>query len=525
MASSATSTGAVESEPAACGLANLGNSCYLNALLQCLASLPQFRDDLVASDVARARSYTGSLRECLWEIRRGQSETVQANRALWRQLQRGGLIDGTLADDLGAQQDAEEMLGALCEAMATEREAARRVALAKDDGRAGDSNGGAGLAAVLTGPAVPTAATPAAPAAPAASPAAVERLRGMFASGYTCTVCGWKSDVAVTPSWNIPLAWPDTKKAGEPVRLLDLFGHFATAELIEGVYCPGCSGTAGLNAAERAVAEGPECTHGAQGAVQMGRGGRAADTEWRARAESGRERLLRWRQHVGSGDPLTPMPWPPWPTAPPPPPPSSVGDARWMTGVHPSGAAELAAAAQRGGGGGSLSNAAGNGAGAGTESEQPPEPRQRVEVKKWISLCRLPDCLCLALKRLQYDRRTGQQYKDTRPVQYPLRLDLRPFVSLGEVATQNRLRQADLAGGGDGDGGVYELCGVVMHHGGAHGGHYTSYVRLAGASGRHAWAHADDERVQYDVPEEIVVAGSTLSRAYMLFYSKEHTRR
>ena len=39
---------------AGAGLANLGNSCYLNALLQCLASLPQFRDDLLASSASPA---------------------------------------------------------------------------------------------------------------------------------------------------------------------------------------------------------------------------------------------------------------------------------------------------------------------------------------------------------------------------------------------------------------------------------------------------------------------------------------
>lgn len=490
--------------PAACGLANLGNSCYLNALLQCLASLPQFRDDLLASSANPARSYTGSLRECLWDMRSGALETVQANRALWRQLQRGGLIDGTLKDDFGAQQDAEEMLGALCDAMVTERNAALSSSVER---------GTIGLAAITT--CVPKAKSH------IVSVAAVERLRCMFASGYTCTVCGWKSDVSCSPSWNIPLSWPETPR-GQSVRLLDLFGHFFAAERVDCVYCPGCSGAAGLAAADRVVARGPGSAPGAS--VQLGRGGRQAETEWRARAEIGRERLFRWRQHVNAGDPLTPMPWPPWPTAPWP---SSVAAAAqsWSR-AGPEYPCYGQAAASRSG--------CGN---AGLEPENPPEPRKHVTVNKWMSLCRLPDCLCVFLKRLQYDRSTGSFFKDIRPVEYPLQLDLRPFVSLSEVplARQKASLQAQSSGAcentEDDTAGLYELCGVVMHHGGANGGHYTSYVRLprtvAGADddagGGYMWAHADDERVQLSVPEGCVLEGKVLSEAYMLFYTRTGT--
>lgn len=459
----------------ACGLANLGNSCYLNALLQCLASLPQFRDDLLASS-GQPRSYTCALRECLWEMRSGTSATVQANRALWRQLQRGGLIDGTLKDDFGAQQDADEMLGALCDALVTERAAASSL---------GAHDGAVGLAAIITG-------VQKARSRPT-SPAAVERMRCMLASGYTCTVCGWKSDVSCAPSWNIPLSWQDTPP-GQPVRLLDLFGHFFAAERVDGVYCPGCSGALGLDAADRAVADGPGSAPGA--AVQLGRGGRTAEMEWRARVECGRERLFRWRQHVNAGDPLTPMPWPPWPTA------SDSSD----SGGDTVGLEEPAA---------------------------PLEPRQHVTVKKWMSLCRLPDCLCLFLKRLQYDKHSGQFFKDSRPVDYPFQLDLSPFLSLAEVslARQKASRQADSTSvciDREHDvGGVYELCGVVMHHGGANGGHYTSYMRLPrsgvesddGSSGEKLWAHADDESVRVGVPEEWV-AGKASQEAYMLFYTR-----
>lgn len=315
----------------------------------------------------------------------------------------------------------------------------------------------------------------------------------MLASGYTCTVCGWKSDISCAPSWNIPLSWPETPRE-ESVRLLDLFGHFFAAERVDGVYCPGCSGTLGLDAADQMMAAGRSGASGAN--VHLGHRGRSAETEWRARAECGRQRLFRWRQHVSAGDPLTPMPWPPWPTA-----------------SYSSG---------------------GVGDASGLELESPAEPRQRVTVRKWMSLCRVPDCLCLFLKRLQYDKRTGQFFKDLRPVEYPLQLDLRPFVSLGELSRAREIasHQADSVSQ-DHDQyttGVYELCGVVMHHGGTNGGHYTSYVRLprsgaddptgADKQNGYIWAHADDERVQLGVPEEHVAGGKVLSEAYMLFYTR-----
>eukprot|EP01043_Picozoa_sp_COSAG02_P025544 COSAG02_NODE_1439_length_12594_cov_6.090196_2_plen_126_part_00 len=114
-----------------------------------------------------------------------------------------------------------------------------------------------------------------------------------------------------------------------------------------------------------------------------------------------------------------------------------------------------------------------------------------------------------------------------------MELDLRPFLSLAEVslAKQKASQQADSARGqNDNEAipGVYELCGVVMHHGGTNGGHYTSYMRLPragvgnddGSNDENAWAHADDESVILDVPEVDIAAGRGLSEVYMLFYTR-----
>eukprot|EP01048_Picozoa_sp_COSAG05_P017360 COSAG05_NODE_2353_length_3191_cov_8.739974_2_plen_97_part_00 len=61
---------------------------------------------------------------------------------------------------------------------------------------------------------------------------------------------------------------------------------------------------------------------------------------------------------------------------------------------------------------------------------------------------------------------------------------------------------------------LFELRGVVLHHGGAHGGHYTSCVRTT--DGR--WAHVDDEVVT-EVGESHVFEMDSACAAYMLFYS------
>jgi ubiquitin C-terminal hydrolase len=106
-------------------------------------------------------------------------------------------------------------------------------------------------------------------------------------------------------------------------------------------------------------------------------------------------------------------------------------------------------------------------------------------------------------------------------VVYPAQLDLRPFTSLGEVRSRPASASASADGSDDDPSRRYELCGVVMHHGSAYGGHYTSYVRLSRPGGGTVWAHADDERVDIGASEQEVVGSAlTQERAYMLFYSK-----
>ena len=52
------------------GLHNLGNTCYLNAMLQALASCPSFRENLIGDiplELAAA-PLTSAMRECMFQV-------------------------------------------------------------------------------------------------------------------------------------------------------------------------------------------------------------------------------------------------------------------------------------------------------------------------------------------------------------------------------------------------------------------------------------------------------------------------
>ena len=221
------------------GLQNLGNSCYLNALLQALASCTQFRDCLL--EHACDGPYTRKMRHCLLQLRAaGPAHTVDANKALWRHLQRGGLLSH---DEEGAQQDAEEIFGLLCGAMINE--AAQGHTLSTPTTGA-QPDTGAGMLSILD------ARRGAAYQASQRRGAAVEQqLQGLEASGYSCTECGWHSDISVTSYLTIKLNIADIRWRGSPgksVPLETLLQRTVAPEFVEGVPCPYCSGKHALAA-------------------------------------------------------------------------------------------------------------------------------------------------------------------------------------------------------------------------------------------------------------------------------------
>ena len=103
----------------------------------------------------------------------------------------------------------------------------------------------------------------------------------------------------------------------------------------------------------------------------------------------------------------------------------------------------------------------------------------------------LPPILTIHLKRFASSANGRSLEKLSKPVDYPLQLQLAAYVR-----------------GGGGEGGGYELCGVVSHSGGMSGGHYVAYVRRGGV-----WWYASDAHVK-----EVSVEEVRRAQAYLLFY-------
>jgi len=123
---------------------------------------------------------------------------------------------------------------------------------------------------------------------------------------------------------------------------------------------------------------------------------------------------------------------------------------------------------------------------------------------KKIELWTLPSQLIVHLKRFGRDRIDGPLTKITTAVEFPKELDLQPQLA-------QPLSDA-----------VYDLCGVVNHHGGLGGGHYTAHAVVmpfdhdgstSCPSGE--WFSFNDSRVSRSAADEVDYAAG-----YILFYTR-----
>ena len=110
---------------------------------------------------------------------------------------------------------------------------------------------------------------------------------------------------------------------------------------------------------------------------------------------------------------------------------------------------------------------------------------------------KLPNTLCVHLKRFEFDYQTMLRMKIKSRFEFPMELDMTPYT----VEALEREANARRGDGGDAEplpARRYALVGVVVHSGTAFAGHYYSYIRER--TGARRWHVFDDQRVEpYDV--------------------------
>jgi len=124
--------------------------------------------------------------------------------------------------------------------------------------------------------------------------------------------------------------------------------------------------------------------------------------------------------------------------------------------------------------------------------------RSSVKMDIWSA----PECLIIHLKRFAVDATTGDTEKIDTFVQFPLDLDLAPFV-VGPSSTSAQ----------------YRLYAVVNHSGTLSYGHYTAYCKVGGTEAdenSRRWYHFNDATVLPVVNESEIVS----REAYLLFYER-----
>eukprot|EP01018_Ginkgo_biloba_P006732 Gb_40858 [translate_table: standard] len=138
----------------------------------------------------------------------------------------------------------------------------------------------------------------------------------------------------------------------------------------------------------------------------------------------------------------------------------------------------------------------------------------RQESIKQMSIRRLPLVLCFHIKRFEHSSTRNTSRKVDRYLQFPFSLDMAPYLSSSIV--RNRLgNRIFITDGEDSDvacssdlSSEFELFSVVTHTGKLDAGHYVSYLRLSDQ-----WYKCDDAWVS-QVSERVVRA----SQCYMMFY-------
>ena len=114
---------------------------------------------------------------------------------------------------------------------------------------------------------------------------------------------------------------------------------------------------------------------------------------------------------------------------------------------------------------------------------------KKTDSRKGQEIGRLPPVLTLCLYRFELDYETWQRKKLNDKFEYPLELDMSKYMSAEAVSKITD--PEDLK---------YELKSIVIHRGGAYGGHYFAYIKDDLGQGN--W-HLQKQESFDDAPEEI----------------------
>ena len=159
----------------------------------------------------------------------------------------------------------------------------------------------------------------------------------------------------------------------------------------------------------------------------------------------------------------------------------------------------------------------------GTQTSKDKEDKKK-EVRTRDRLDSLPPVLIFQLKRFNYDRRLGTAVKVHRAINYPEVLTLKTEYFSQDLADSILRQQQPTPGGKKGSSVTslektdikYRLCGIVLHHGEAiTSGHYTAIV----ATGEevHPYARIDDVNITRFTTAQAL---SAQSEVYVLMYQK-----
>ncbi|KAI4527549.1 cysteine proteinase [Schizophyllum commune Loenen D] len=108
------------------------------------------------------------------------------------------------------------------------------------------------------------------------------------------------------------------------------------------------------------------------------------------------------------------------------------------------------------------------------------------DAKKGITFLSFPPVLHLQLKRFEYDIQRDAMVKINDRHEFPFEIDLAPFLDESADKSQSW---------------VYSLCGVLVHSGDLHGGHYFALIK----PDKHTrWLKFDDDRVTPVTDKEVL---------------------